>query len=114
MRWHVRSVVEDPNGSLASLLAPYWGDEVRYVEDHHEVGDAPVMRLRGIGRSIRVVACDREPTASPRGPVWLPAPGSGRSRQVEVADPWEPEPPDDDPRGSFDGWIIEVDVERLW
>jgi hypothetical protein len=98
-------------------LGPSWGDRIRFAEDHHGVGDGPDHELRGVVRSIRVVTCNRQleypPERGPRGRVWMPVPGNGRLRKVRVADPWEPEASDDDPHQSFDGWVVEMDVEGV-
>jgi len=113
--WNVTRV-KDSDDWITTLLGPNWGDRVQYAEDHHGVGDGPGHDLRGVVRSIRVVTCDRrpehDPERSPNGRVWVAVPGSGRLRVVEVADTWEPEPPDGDPRRSFDGWVVEVESER--
>jgi hypothetical protein len=117
--------------SVEILLGPEWGAKVRYWEDHHggrdDLGDGE--KLLGVVRSIQVVTCDRElkvEAGKPPSGMWLPVPGSGRLREVEFADPWEPEPPDDElpdddppqwstvpPPWWFEGWIVEVDINSL-
>ena len=99
------------------LLRPAWGAEVRYQEDHHGGPNDPAAggELHGVVRAIHVVTCAcelRTGAGASSGGAWYPVPGSGRLREVEVADPWEPESPDDvRPACSFEGWIVEVDVE---
>ena len=102
---------------ITTLLGPDWGDAVRYVEDHHETEPAERLReVHGVVRSIRVITCDRvlqqAPAGGPDRPVWMPVPGSGRLRQVELADPWEPEQGMDGPEQSFDGWIVELEIDH--
>jgi hypothetical protein len=94
---------------VAELLGPEWGGRIRYSEDRHMGG--ATTQIRGVVRSTQVVTSDLEKRAhgNPSGSAWFPVPGSGRLRTVRTADPWEPEPPDDEPDRSFPGWIVEVD-----
>jgi hypothetical protein len=130
VRWDVFPT-KDEVGWVDSLLGPEWGARVGYWEDHHggrdDRGDGE--KLEGAVRSIHVVTCERElktGVGRPPGGVWVPVPGSGRLRQVESADPWEPEPSNDDrPAGDspqwledpppwwFEGWIVEVDADDV-
>jgi hypothetical protein len=113
--WNVTRA-KDAEDWVTTLLGPDWGEKVRYTEDHHGLDEGLGRELRGVVRSIHVVTCDRKPEhqpgRSPSGQVWVLVPSSGRLREVEVADPWEPEPSDDDPHQSFDGWVVEVEVEE--
>jgi hypothetical protein len=112
--WNVTR--EDTDNWTTTLLGPEWGQKVQFAEDHHGAGGGPGREVHGVVRSIRVVTCHRQledrPGRSPNGRVWVPVPGSGRLREVDVADAWRPEPPDDEPRRSFDGWVVELEVEQ--
>ncbi len=96
------------------LLGEEWGRKVDFHEEHHYSEDEPTSPLSGLVKSIQVVTCDRELKENegigPKGLVWMPVPGSGRLREVEVADKWEPEPNPEDHSTSFDGWIVELEV----
>jgi hypothetical protein len=112
VRWQVRRE-DDGDEWATTLLGPEWGDRVRYAEDRHGLDESDGHEIRGVVRSIRVVTCDRVLDTQQEGHsagVWVPVPGSGRLREVEVADPWEPEPMEQDPPRTFDGWIVEVDL----
>jgi hypothetical protein len=127
VHWDVFPTKEQ-DGWVETLLGPDWGAKVRYQEDHHGgLDDAASEKLHGVVRSIYVVTCDRwlkTGPGEPTGGVWLPIPGSGRLRAVDLADPWEPEPPDKEPPDDedsarwivdpppwwFEGWIAEVDI----
>jgi hypothetical protein len=107
----------DGDDWVASLLGSEEEAEVQFSSNHHGVLDhlGPGHELRGVVRSIRVMTCAREPQPhpNPSGIAWVVVPGSAQLREVQVADAWEPEPPADEPQRSFEGWIVEVDVEQL-
>jgi uncharacterized protein DUF6578 len=107
----------EPGGDewVAELLGDEWGQKVSLHEEHHEdLGDDVRVRVSGIVRSIRIVSCDRV-LGRVEGPgpdeAMVPVPGSGRLREVEVADRWGPEPHSGDLSTTFDGWIVELEVE---
>lgn len=97
------------------LLGEEWGRRVEFHEEHHTGEDEPTSSLSGLVKSIKVVTCDRELKENdgigPKGLVWMPVPASGRLREVEVADPWEPEPNPEEHSTTFDGWIVELEVD---
>ena len=100
VHWDVLPAKEEDNW-VETLLGADWGAKVRFSEDHHGGLDdaAASEKLHGLVRTIYVVTCDRWHKTGPgEGPggVWLPIAGSGRLREVEFADPWEPEPPDNE------------------
>jgi hypothetical protein len=84
VRWQVLPAAAD---WIARLLGEGWGDTVRHAEDHH--GDDDVVgEVSGVVQSVRVVTCERvEELPGGRGRAWVPVPGSGRLREVDVADP---------------------------
>jgi hypothetical protein len=108
--WNVHPLQVGDN-RVASLLGSEWGAQVGYSLNHHGVDDhlGPGRELRGVVRTIRVVTCGLEqqpdfcphpyPHRNPNRMVWAAVPGSGGLWETQVADPWEPEPPVDEPRG---------------
>jgi hypothetical protein len=92
------------------LLGDTWARRVEYREEHHD--DASGSPLTGQVISIQVVTCSRQPEQKGSGTVLTPVPGSGTLRQVQMADPWEPEHLDQVPMRSFDGWIVELEVPQ--
>jgi hypothetical protein len=111
VRWTVYPAEAD---WFAETLGQQWAAAVRFVEDHHVGRAGAAHELTGVVRSIRVLTVGREEGIDPRhGPVMLPVAGSGRLREVPVADRWEPAPREDAAGWSFDGWIVELDVDHL-
>lgn len=105
--WTVKS---QPDGAewVGLLLGREWAERVEYHEEHHDDAEETVS---GRVVSIRVVTCSRVGEPQGAGTSYVPVPGSGRLREVDVADPWEPEPPESQRfEESFDGWIVEVEL----
>jgi hypothetical protein len=114
VQWQVRTN-SDADEWVELLLGAEWSAKVRFTEDHHMDGADGV--LTGVVSKINVVTCERvlgeAPQPGPSGQVMIPVPGSGWLRDVEVADLWEPEPPDLDSGWSFDGWIVKLGDAQL-
>ena len=110
VRWNVHAVAGDWVGDL---LGQPWGATVRLAEDHHDTGQGAASELAGVVPSIRVVTAGLELQPGTRhGRVLVPVPGSGRLRGVEVADRWDPQPPEgQESVWSFEGWIVGLAVE---
>jgi hypothetical protein len=111
VRWDVRPAEAD---WLAHALGQQWAAAVWFVEDHHGTRGGAAHELAGVVRSIRVLTVGRELGTDPQyGPVMLPVAGSGRLREVPVADRWETASDENGADRSFDGWIVGLDVEPL-
>jgi hypothetical protein len=99
----------DTDDWVQRLLGPEWAAKIEYQQERHCSTGATIA---GTIRSIRVVTSSRVPERESSGTVLVPVPGSGRLREVELADPWEPEPPvARRSQESFDGWIVELDLD---
>jgi len=90
------------------LLGRYRAERAAFHEEHH--GDEALPKTVGTVRSIREVTCRRQPRADG---ALVPIPSSGVVKEVEVADKWAPEPPEELRRlMTFDGWIVELEISR--
>ncbi len=104
VQWQVRRA--DRQEWLERLLDTDWSTTVHYSEDHHL--DNHNGTLTGVVADINVLTSDRVLGDAPgdvTGRAMVPVPGSGRLREVTVADRWQPPPPN----GSFDGWIVRLE-----
>jgi hypothetical protein len=110
VNWHVRPQVDFDPEWVTRLLGDSWSGRVVHHEEHHDEVEWPTISGQVV--SISVVTCARE--AKQHGAlasVLMPVPGSGRLRTVQVADPWEPEPPESRMlEESFEGWIVELEL----
>jgi len=108
------NVVPQNPGTLRwvdDLLGHEWAERIEFHEEHHDDVEPP--GVTGEVVSIQVATCRLEPKEGGPGMVFVPVPSSGRLRRVEVADPWEPEPPEDRMGlESFNGWIVEVELAQ--
>ncbi len=96
---------------IARLLGPDRAKQVRLVEEHHEGPDT--SPVEGVVKAIAAVTCSRILADDPDYPgeqVWVPMPGSATIRDVVESDPWEPESP---PQTTFDGWIVELEIDPI-
>ena len=110
VEWNVRRVTE-PDSWIDLLLGAEWATKVGYAEDHH-LAEANGV-IAGVVRRIQVVTCTRElGLAELLGRMeqcLVAVRGSGRLRDVAVAEKWEPEPRDEDADWTFEGWIVELE-----
>lgn len=110
VRWSVKRLDPDDDQWMADLLGQSWGGRLEYAQEHHD--ESGGLWLTGVVRKIQVVTCSltKEPdVGAGHGPGWIPVRGSGRLREVPVADKWEPEAWVDEPSATFSGWLVQLE-----
>lgn len=103
---------DGPDGWVGLLLGGEWAEKVRFHEEHHSDDDESAVVLAGTVVSIREVTCRRVPQPQGSGQLMVPIAGSGMLHEVDVPDKWSAEPSADlRDHLTFDGWIVEVELE---